>query len=86
MLTAVVSWSLFDGLDFTPVDALFQHDLGRLDGGEGLEHAEADPEEDDHEEDAEEGVGVDPLADICVRVVNAFSLNGGEEESHHGCN
>ena len=80
------SWSLFDLLDFAPIDAFFQHDLGSLDSGKSLKDAKADPEEHNHEDDAKQGVGVDPQADIRVCVVNALGLNVSEEEGHHGCN
>ena len=77
--------SLFDLLDLAPIDALFQHDLGRLDLGEGLEDAVACEEEDDHEEDAEKGGRVQPVSNVGVRVVDAFGLDVGEEKSHDGC-
>lgn len=76
--------SIFGLLDLAPIDALFEHDSGSLDGRKGLEHAQADPEEHDHEDDSEESVGVDPLADKGVGVEDGFGLGVCEHKSHYG--
>ena len=75
--------SLVDSLDFAPIDRLFEHDSGGLDGGEHLEHAEAHPEEDDHEDDAKEGVRVEPLANVRVRIENARRFRAVRKEKGH---
>ena len=76
--------SILGRLDFAPIDALFQHDSGCLNGCERLEDAHADPEEQNHEEDAEEGVRVDPLANPHVGIVDGLGLCVCEQKSHHG--
>ena len=70
--------SLFGLLDITPVDALFQHDSRGLDLGEGGQCAVANPEEDEHEHDAEEAVGSKPLVNASVGVVDA-GLSVGDQ-------
>ena len=57
-------------LDLTPLEGLFEHDSGCLNGAECTDHAAADPEDDDHEDDTDEGVWVDPVDNAGVGVVD----------------
>ena len=74
--------SFIDSLDFAPIDRLFEHDSGRLHRGQHLQHAQAHPEEDDHEDNAEEGVGVEPLADVGVCVEDALGFSAVRQSQH----
>ena len=89
--------SLFDLLDLTPVEFFFKHNSGRLDVPHQAEYAVANPEEDDHKEDANGSVGVQPLVDVLVGTVgtegsspnvpNSRSLRvSNRSECHHGSN
>ena len=97
VLLAMWALSLFDLLDFAPVEVFLEQNSGRLDVLHEGQHAAADPEEDNGEEDADEGVRVQPLVDVLVGAIDALrssidvprtaSLcvnNGGE--CHHGSN
>ena len=67
--------SILSLLNLAPIECLFEENLGGLNGSSGVQDAVTHPEEHQSEENASEGVGVDPLSNASVLTVYTFSRN-----------